>query len=145
MSFYFESVLEEACRCGGFIEFWLEEDDRSARAENLGFAAIYSKKNLFERFFDEQVISADILAQALHITCCYGKRSSTRIVRLAKNRGLLVGHSAYLLSRNSRTMFERACTYRSISDRHLKMLYENSDLDELSRCENLLGFGDVKD
>ncbi|HIE1099723.1 TPA: hypothetical protein ACXJQL_002284 [Stenotrophomonas maltophilia] len=144
MSYYFESVLEDACRCSEFIEFWLEEEDESARAEILGFAAIYSKKNLFECFFDEQMISADILAQALHITCCYGKRSSNRIVRIAKNRGLLVGHGAYLLSRNSRAMFERAYNYRSISDRHLKMLYENSDLAELSRCEKLTGFGDVK-
>ncbi|WP_161771301.1 hypothetical protein [Stenotrophomonas maltophilia] len=139
MSFYFESVLEDACRCGEFIEFWLEEEEESARAEILGFAAIYSKKNPFQLFFDEQVISAAILAQALHITCCYGKRSSTRIVRLAQNRRLLVGHGAYLLSRNSRTMFERAYSYRSISDRHLKMLYEISDLAELSRCENLMG------
>lgn len=139
MSFYFESVLEEACRCGGFIEFWLEEDDESARAEILGFAAIYSKKNLFKRFFDEQMISAGILAQALQITCSHGKRSSTRIVRLAQNRGLLIGHGAYLLSRNSRAMFECAYNYRSISDRHLKMLYDNSDLAELSRWEKLMG------
>lgn len=145
MSFYFESVLEDACRCGGFIEFWLEEDDESARAEILGFAAIYSKKNVFERFFDCQDISADIFDQALHVTSRHGKRSSNRIVRLAKNRGLLVGHGAYLLSRNSRTMFERGYNYRSISDRHLKMLYENSDLAELSRCENLMKFGEVKD
>ncbi|WP_180845982.1 hypothetical protein [Stenotrophomonas maltophilia] len=145
MSLYFESVLEDACRCGEFIEFWLEEEDESARAEILGFAAIYSKKNLFECFFDEQVMSADILAQALHITCSYGKRSSTRIVRLAQNRGLLVGHGAYLVSRNSRAMFERAYIHRSISDRHLKMLYENSDLVELSRCEKLMGFCDVRE
>ncbi len=73
MSFYFESVLEDACRCGEFVEFWLVEEDESARAEILGFAAIYSKKNLFERFFDEQMISAGILAQALQITCSHGK------------------------------------------------------------------------
>lgn len=145
MSIYFECVLEDACRCDEFIEFWLEEEDESARAEILGFAAIYSKKSLFERFFDCQEISADLLAQALHVTSRHGKRSSNRIVRLARNRGLLIGHGAYLLSRNSRTMFERAYNYRSISDRHLKMLYANSDPAELSRCENLMGFCDVKD
>lgn len=145
MSIYLECVLEDACRCGEFVQYWLEEEDESTRVEILGFAAIYSKKNLFERFFDGQEISANILAQALHVTCCYGKRSSTRIVRLAQNRGLLVGHGAYLLSRNSRLMIERAYNYRSISDRHLKMLYENSDLAELSRCEKLMAFCDVKE
>lgn len=145
MSICFECVLEDACRCGEFVQYWLEEEDESARAEILGFAAIYSKKNLFERFFDEQEISGKILAQALHVTCCHGKRSSNRIVRLARNRRLLVGHGAYLLGQKSRAMVERGFNCHSISDRHLKMLYDNSDLAELSQSERLMGFCDVNE
>jgi len=145
MSIYFECVLEDACRSGEFVQYWLEEDDESARVEILGFAAVYSNKSAFENFFDCQEISEHILAQALHYTCFQGKKASNRIVRLAQKRRLFVGHGAYLLSLNFRPVVESALNYNCISDRHLKMLYETSDLAELYRCEKLMRFCDVKE